>query len=34
MSDRQHKDLTPADIYEAFIDHYVDGRAPLELVTI
>ena len=33
MSDRQHKDLTPADIYEAFIDHYVDGRAPLELVT-
>ena len=25
--------MTPADIYEAFIDHYVDGRAPLELVT-
>ena len=33
MSDKRHKDLTPADIYEAFVDHYVDGRAPLELVS-
>lgn len=32
MSDQQHKDLTPGDIYEAFVEEYVDGRAPLELV--
>ena len=33
MSDKRHKDLTPADIYEAFVENYVDGRAPLELVS-
>ena len=33
MSDKRHKDLTPADIYKAFVEHYVDGRAPLELVS-
>ena len=33
MSDKRHKDLTPADIYEAFVENYVDSRAPLELVS-
>ena len=33
MSDKQHKDLTPATIYDAFMEQYVDGRSPLELVS-
>ncbi len=33
MSDRSHKDLTPAEIHDAFFEHYVDIKAPLELVS-
>ena len=32
MSDQCHKDLTPSEIYNAFMEHYVDIRTPLELV--
>lgn len=32
MSDHSHKDLTPQEIYHAFMEHYVDIRQPLELI--
>ena len=33
MSDSKHKDLTPSEIHEAFFDHYIDIRSPLEMVS-
>ena len=32
ISDRKHKDLTPQEIYDAFMDKYVDIKEPVQLV--